>query len=223
MNRLQPFIVSNSTAVAMLQHGEAGQAIATLKSSLEKLRSQPDILQERVIRGNDQSSMIRSVPILSPRKLASKDESHFAFFPNAFLIAHDREELDVELIVSVLLYNLALSSHLVCLNAESREVGLLVNMTRQHYKTAMSLLLDSWDELVNGDQYLLLLATMNNLGYISSQNQYLQESQDMLSLSLDVIACAPAEMCPKVEEALGFFYTHLYCVDLSSFRSAPAA
>lgn len=244
MNSMRSYIDSNSAAISLLEEGQLNEAIATLKATLSHIRSQPDLaeamgsgVEESVHHGiepteasggaaamnptqSSPDSTIRSVPI-QPRGFTLLADSYFTMFPKAFKIRNDVRVVDMQTIVSVLLYNLALSMHVF--GAQNADQGLLSVAVCRQYEIALQMVLNCWDGAAASDFFVLLMATLNNLGCVQSQNQNLRECHDLLRVALDLIGCPPAHMDSSTREDFDFFYCHLSYLDPESLMSAPAA
>lgn len=230
---LKPHIESNAAAVAFLHAGDTSAAISTLKTTLQSVRfsqtfstwkagcssfptsdKKEDTLPNypRLLR-TPQLPTVRSVPV----RCAEARDNHFSFYCKAFVIEETCDnQVDVGTLVFVLLYNLALAMHTLCVDGKRQD---LVQIVLQQYRHSLMVLDDCCNTPTQGNLAFVQLAAVNNIGFIFSQHQYVLQSQEAMEWMHSMIHSV-WEIVPDEDDA---FFTVSMCMNLASFANAPAA
>lgn len=228
---LKPHIESNTEAVAYLHAGNTHAAMALLKATLQRVRLQQasswkpgsssfrtrsqavaspaDARHSGVL----QPSTIRSVPI----RCAKARDNHFSFYCKAFTIEETCDmQADINTLVFVLLYNLAIAMHTLCV--DGKRPGLVQTVLHQ-YRHALMVLDECCDTQAQNMLAIAQMAAVNNVGFIFSQHQYVAQSQEAMQW-MQALVNARWNTIPEEDDA---FFTLSLCMDLASFAGAPAA
>lgn len=234
----------NSRAVAHLQAGDINYCVLVIKNELVCVRAKLDAGRTTVSEGevdddldslmsenvDEDSAEIFSVPIAEQDTQAPTWESDgnlFSFYPRAFLMRGEQEDSRR---LMVLMYNLALAHHVEA--AALREQG---NASYQQalgcalglYKCALEVARCSWEEEDYEELNCLLLAIINNIGYISSHRMDFHESCHCIRMMCDRMILEATRQyytpCMTDEDYELFFQSAVTYMEGSKLNIAPAA
>lgn len=208
MNRLETTMLrtANDQAIQLMATGRYDEAIAAFRSALRRFRDSSGDDDEMVIDRSDQlgwhrndaigvsvNSCLHPIPtsIMGPADESSCDVSRECFMVMEGLSLHENNanevsESDLNVILSCLLFNLALGYHLrgICRRNPSD-----LRRAQEHYRSAIA----SGTDLVNDRMarrtattnstcWMLLLAISNNLGCIAAEAADHSTVQECISL-----------------------------------------
>lgn len=216
----QEVVTKNNMAVAALQQGRQGESTSMMRTALSKLN---DIYQEAgtevemEIDGNKVTSRpLGSVRVATPRS-PDTNEPFPPFFRRALILSP--EELNKPVIAAVVLYNVALSEHLIGFSLNnSRKIA----SAHMFYKLAYQIIDENKSKCIFED--LLVLAVINNLGDSCSLLYHTKKSKMWFRRLAQILGmtCGDATMAPALDEDdFMFFYLNaMMNQDMSNSASA---
>jgi hypothetical protein len=244
----------NTRAVAYLQEGDVDKCVLIIKDELACVRAD---FEKFAAQEGDHESMdledgqerpcfpaIHSVPLSCDDKASSLWDSPnnlFSFFPRAFVLEQDhavtgKDQGNDARYAVVLLYNLALAYHTEAARHFQRK-GASCYMHQRSldaavrlYQSALQIADSSWDEADFEDGRCLLLATLNNLGFISSHRMEFLETCHCIGMMCELIDLENAAYASSNGSSLSdtdfelFFQSVFTFLDpASQLHLAPAA
>jgi hypothetical protein len=230
MNSIMNCIDWNSDAVALTISGRKDEAICTIKKSLKVLetlfnasKQNPDmnfsVSQERG--PTRPQSPLASVPIAASIN-DNSPSNLFTFYPRMFRINRDATHLSISKILVVLLYNLAVASHMDTISEDIPDPERLKKVL-ELYETAMRVAHTSWTTK-DAEEFLgVLLALTNNVGHIHSHLLNFQQIRESLSLQMHLLARATEENPLAMADYEVFFESVCVFLDGHDLCLAPAA
>ena len=171
----------NSYAVAGMQLGKYDDAIRFFKEALQRMQgvSEAEFEQDKTA---DVVASILSIPILTECQCETikmqSPSNLFTFYPRAFQLAYSRpEDATFPQILVTLLYNLALATHVKCIDNPARTTPRYQNSVLKLYQHGMNL---ARAFLTPQDTSILCvqLALANNLGFFYSELGHFQETRE---------------------------------------------
>lgn len=237
MASLQHCINWNTNAVALTLAGRNDEAITTIKKSLKVLETlfnaskQGDNIRSASSSASLASptiaqSPIVSVPILNAEqalKNVNSPSNLFTLYPRMFRIAPDAaNKLSISKILVVLLYNLAIASHIEAITQESPCPSHLKKVL-ELYETAMRVAHTSWSTHDAEELLCVLLALTNNVGHVHSHMLNFQQTRESLSLQMHLLARATEENPLAMEDYEIYFESVCVFLDGHDLCLAPAA
>ena len=238
MASLQNCINWNTNAVALTLAGRNDEAISTIKKSLKVLetlfnasKQGVDVCSTRSSTHTSTSSAskqspIISVPILNNGQAAvdvNSPSNLFTLYPRMFRIAEDAaNKLTISKILVVLLYNLAVASHIEAITQESpcpRHLKKVLEL----YETAMRVAHTSWSTQDAEEFLCVLLALTNNVGHVHSHLLNFQQTRESLSLQMHLLARATEDNPLAMEDYEIYFESVCVFLDGHDLCLAPAA
>lgn len=240
---LASVVNGNNTAIAKLQGGHCREALSLLQSAMFDLRDQINTPQNSnqvnkkcIVLDSSETHPMRSlstttttnnvavsslplqhVPLFEKRKAGGSvivfDESILAIFDRAFLVGDSG--IDKNLLVAVILYNMALTYHTH--SGNSAVVRRALNL----YKISLNYL--ERVMLPNPEVGLLIMALYNNIAQIQTHNCSLQESElSMKKLAQLLETLMPSNPLEQEEYSL-FYLNAVVFLGKRTHRIAPAA
>jgi hypothetical protein len=231
MASLKNCIDWNTSAVALTLAGRTDEAISTIKKSLKVLETlfnaskQNSDLSSSASQQRQQArnqSPIVSVPVPVSISDDNSPSNLFTFYPRMFRISSDANDLSISKILVVLLYNLAVASHMDTISEDTPNPQQLKKVL-ELYETAMRVAHTSWTTK-DAEQFLcVLLALTNNVGHIHSHMLNFQQTRESLSLQMHLLARATEENPLALEDYEVFFESVCVFLDGHDLCLAPAA
>lgn len=226
----------NARAVAYLQDGQVEASLLILKNELASARdkmTQEDLMDEssRMPRGKEmhpEDSLIASVSILEDGEDAwESDGNLFSFYPRAFVTQGDL--LDETAKLMVLFYNLAMAHQIEAANLRKRgqttDYQRSLYLALHMYKSALELSHTFSDDRELANLSGLVLASLNNIGYISSHQMDFHRSCHCIQMMCELLSHERAlvnEVVPDEDVELFLVSVFTY-IDVSPLVIAPAA
>ncbi|CAB9516560.1 expressed unknown protein [Seminavis robusta] len=220
----------NTNAVALTLAGRKDEAISTIKKSLKVLETlfnaskQGMEIPELQSTSSQQSSYqppVVSVPIATSTNVNSP-ANLFTFYPRMFRITSEAKDLSISKILVVLLYNLAVASHMDAITEEIPDPQHLKKVL-ELYETAMRVAHTSWNTADAEQLLCVLLALTNNVGHIHSHLLNFQQTRESLSLQMHLLARATEENPLAMEDYEIYFESVCVFLDGHDLCLAPAA
>lgn len=238
MASIQNCINWNTDAVALTLAGRKDEAITTIKKSLKVLETLFNASKQGVdIYATDsstpitpsasaQSPAIVSVPIITNGQgdlNLNSPSNLFTMYPRMFRIADDAaDKLSISKILVVLLYNLAVASHIDAISQENpcpRHLKKVLEL----YETAMRVAHTSWSTQDAEELLCVLLALTNNVGHVHSHLLNFQQTRESISLQMHLLARATEENPLDMEDYEIYFESVCVFLDGHDLCLAPAA
>jgi len=232
---LQNCIDWNTNAVALTLAGRQEEAVSTIKKSLRVLetlfnasKQGLDIPELRNLNnsapGQQQAhATVISVPIMTaPETSIDSPANLFTFYPRMFRIVGGVQQLSISKILVVLLYNLAVTSHMEVTTQEAPCPEQLRKVL-ELYETAMRVAHTSWTTQDAEQLLCVLLALTNNVGHVHSHMLNFQQTRESLSLQMHLLARATEENPLDMQDYGVFFESVCVFLDGHDLCLAPAA
>jgi len=234
MASLQNCVDWNTNAVALTLAGRKDEAIVTIKKSLKVLETLFNASKQQ---GMDihskpststshqaQHSPIVSVPILDAQQACANVNSPanlFTFYPRMFRIV-DSSNLGISQLLVVLLFNLAVTSHVDAISEEEPQPAHLRKVL-ELYETAMRVAHTAWCPEDAQTLLSVLIALTNNVGHIHSHLLNFQQTRESLALQMHLLGQATEESPLAMEDYEVFFESVCIYLDGNDLCLAPAA
>ena len=232
MASLQNCIDWNTNAVALTLAGRKEEAVSTIKKSLRVLETLfnaskqgidiPELRHANTIASGPQSPIV-SVPILNMQEVSINSPSNlFTLYPRMFRIVGSIQQLSISKILVVLLYNLAVASHMEAITQDTPNPQNLKKVL-ELYETAMRVAHTSWSTQDAEQLLCVLLALTNNVGHVHSHLLNFQQTRESLSLQMHLLARATEENPLEMHDYEIFFESVCVFLDGHDLCLAPAA
>ena len=231
MATLQNCIDWNTNAVALTLAGRKDEAVTTIKKSLKVLETlfnaskQGYDIPELTANGaaSNTGAPIVSVPILNMEEVTINSPSNlFTLYPRMFRIVGNMQQLSISKILVVLLYNLAVASHMEAITQETPNPQHLKKVL-ELYETAMRVAHTSWSTQDAEELLCVPLALTNNVGHVHSHMLNFQQTRESLSLQMHLLARATEENPLDMQDYEVFFESVCVFLDGHDLCLAPAA
>jgi len=234
MTSLQNCIDWNTNAVALTLAGRKDEAIKTIKKSLKVLEtlfnaSKQGIAIPELSATNANTSAqgpqapVVSVPIMNMQEVTINSPANlFSLYPRMFRIVGDVQQLSISKILVVLLYNLAVASHMEVITQDTPNPQHLKKVL-ELYETAMRVAHTSWSTQDAEELLVVLLALTNNVGQVHSHMLNFQQTRESLSLQMHLLARATEENPLDMQDYEIFFESVCVFLDGHDLCLAPAA
>mgnify|MGYP005850513085 CR=1 FL=1 len=233
----------NNAAVAKLAEGNHNEAIKLIKICLINLKANLDVKADNnsekrgidIGIGDFRSPLIQSVPVcdqMTSNSLSARSSDNlFSFFTGAFVFENALEihQQSPHLII-VLLYNFALSFHLLALQLQlqhqhegkrDKDSQCYLTQAKNMYQSALDMICREREEEDLEQLTSILMATTNNLGHVHSHFLNFAETRECVQLMSYLMAH------PTLADELSDEDLDIFNGSLSSFVSdltiAPAA
>lgn len=232
MASLQNCIDWNTNAVALTLAGRKEEAVSTIKKSLRVLETLfnaskqgldiPELHATNTSSQGPQNPIV-SVPIMNMQEVDINSPANlFSVYPRMFRIVGDIQQLSISKILVVLLYNLAVASHMEAITQETPNPQQLKKVL-ELYETAMRVAHTSWSTQDAEQLLCVLLALTNNVGHVHSHMLNFQQTRESLSLQMHLLARATEENPLDMQDYEVFFESVCVFLDGHDLCLAPAA
>ena len=221
-------VTYNSRATALLELNRPRDAVKVLRRGMEGLlkvwkthqdNDEADGLDKMLRRS---SLRVRTVPISIQGTLY--DHRHtspfqtFTLFNRAFVVEasdlRSLHEFEQREILAVFLYNIALSHHIMALQAAAAAAtsAKRADLENKYYEAAHSfyeIAVNTLDQEQHEGtvRFLLLLALLNNMGHIFSKFYNHIGTRNCCGLIRDILTIVPASTTGERDNDFAFFYT----------------
>ena len=194
----------NAKAVECLTEGTYDDAAKMLKQALAKLQTSFGAASTRIRnydKGTATNVSLVSVPVLTPEQaeeITHEQGSLFSLFPKAFQFEyssndHDEEEdLVFSHLLVVLIFNLALATHLKSIQEKTLTQKRLMQILNL-YQNGLHLAETFFSIEDRLSMLSVQLALVNNQGFVFSQGHWFAETRERLASLIELLELAACE------------------------------